>query len=159
MADRAERADLLLVASSGGHLLQLVALRPAWEPFSRVWVSFDAPDARSLLAEEQVVHAYSPTNRNVINLLRNLVLAVRVVAQVRPRVMVTTGAGVAVPFGVVARLFGSRLVYVESMTRIERPSLTYRLIRPFVTRTYVQWAELEAAVPGARHLGTVFDPA
>ena len=63
----------------------------------------------------------------------------------RPAVIVTTGAGVAVPFAWVGRLYGARVVYVESLTRIERPSLTYRLIRPIVTRAYVQWPELSAA--------------
>ena len=76
------------------------------------------------------------------NLLRNVGLALRVVPRMRPAVVVTTGAGVAVPFAWVGRLFGARVVYVESLTRIERPSLTYRLIRPIVSRTYVQWPEL-----------------
>ena len=89
------------------------------------------------------------------NLLRNVGLALRVVPRMRPAVVVTTGAGVAVPFAWVGRLFGARVVYVESLTRIERPSLTYRLIRPIVSRTYVQWPELR--LPGALYRGTVFD--
>jgi len=148
---------LLLVSSTGGHLLQLVALRDAFEGFERVWVTFDAGDSRALLAGEEVVHAYSPTNRNARNLLRNVGLAFRVVPRMRPAVVVTTGAGVAVPFAWVGRLFGARVVYVESLTRIERPSLTYRLIRPVVSRTYVQWPELR--LPGALYRGTVFDRA
>ncbi|MGH3061637.1 MAG: hypothetical protein ACRDNA_09545, partial [Gaiellaceae bacterium] len=51
-------ADVLLVCSTGGHLLQLLALRGAWGEFSRVWVTFDKSDARSLLAEEHVVYAH-----------------------------------------------------------------------------------------------------
>jgi UDP-N-acetylglucosamine:LPS N-acetylglucosamine transferase len=148
---------LLLVSSTGGHLLQLVALREAWDGFERVWVTFDAADSRALLAGEQVVHAHGPTNRDVPNLLRNLVLAWRVVREVRPGAVVTTGAGVAVPFAWVGRLFGARVVYVESLTRIEGPSLTYRLIRPVVSRTYVQWPELR--LRGALYRGTVFDRA
>jgi UDP-N-acetylglucosamine:LPS N-acetylglucosamine transferase len=66
---------------------------------------------------------------------------------------------VAVPFVWAGRLFGARVVYVESLTRIERPSLSYRLVKPCVTRTYVQWPELERALPGARFRGTVFDRA
>jgi UDP-N-acetylglucosamine:LPS N-acetylglucosamine transferase len=159
VAGRPARAQLLLVSSTGGHLLQLLALREAWEGFTRVWVTFDAADSRALLADAEVVHAHGPTNRNVPNLFRNLVLAVRVVRRVRPLAVVTTGAGVAVPFAWVARLYGARVVYVESLTRIEGPSLTYRLIRPVVSRTYVQWAELERAVRGSRFLGTVFDRA
>ena len=92
------RADLLLVCSTGGHLQQLLALRDAWGGYTRVWVTFDKSDARSLLRGEQVVYAYGPTNRSIKNLLRNLLVAWRTLGEVRPRVILTTGAGVAVPF-------------------------------------------------------------
>lgn len=154
------RADLLLVCSTGGHLLQLVALRGAWEGFSRVWVTFDKSDARSLLVDERVVFAHGPTNRNfgllaVRNLLRNALTAVRLLRAVRPRVVLTTGAGVAVPFAWVGRLLGARVVYVESLTRIERPSLSCRLIAPVASRMYAQWPELTEDLPRARYLGSV----
>jgi UDP-N-acetylglucosamine:LPS N-acetylglucosamine transferase len=134
-----------------------VALREAWEGFERVWVTFDAGDSRALLAGEEVVHAHQPTNRNLPNLLRNLVLAFRVVRRLRPAAIVTTGAGVAVPFAWAGRLLGAQVVYVETLARIERPSLSYRLAAPAVTRTYVQWPELQRALPQARFCGTVFE--
>ena len=150
------RADLLLVCSTGGHLLQLVALRDSWQRFARAWVTFDKSDARSLLEAERVYYAHGPTNRNLKNMLRNLLVAWRVVAEVRPKVVVTTGAGVAVPFAWVARLRGAKVVYVESMARIEGPSLTYRLIAPIASRRYVQWPELAERCPRARFAGNVF---
>ncbi len=150
------RADLLLVCSCGGHLVQLVALREAWEPFSRAWVTFDKSDARSLLAGEDVTFARGPTNRSVKNLLRNIVVAWRVVRRVRPQVVLTTGAGIAVPFAWIARLRGARVVYVESLARIDGPSLTYRLIAPIAERQYVQWPELQEVLPGSRFEGNVF---
>ncbi|MGZ4309424.1 MAG: PssD/Cps14F family polysaccharide biosynthesis glycosyltransferase [Gaiellaceae bacterium] len=134
-----------------------MALREAWEGFERVWVTFDAGDSRALLAGEEVVHAYQPTNRNLPNLLRNLLLAFRVVRRVRPAAIVTTGAGVAVPFAWAGRLLGAQVVYVETLARIEKPSLSYRLAAPAVTRTYVQWPELQRALPQARFCGTVFE--
>lgn len=159
MSPRSERADLLLVCSAGGHLLQLVALREVWQDFPHAWVTFDKSDARSLLAEERVVYAHGPTNRNIPNLVRNLGLAFRLVRGLRPRVVLTTGAGVAVPFVWIGRLFGARAVYVESFTRIEKPSLSLRLIAPFADRVYAQWPELRVEVPKARSLGSVFvDP-
>ena len=151
-----ERASVLLVCSTGGHLLQLVALREAWEGHSHVWVTFDKSDARSLLAGERVVHAYGPTNRNIPNLLRNLRLAWQVLRRVRPRTIVTTGAGVAVPFAWIGRMRGARVVYVESFTRIEGPSLSCRLISPVASRVYAQWPELTKALPRARYVGNVF---
>ena len=53
-ADRPAATDLLLVCSSGGHLLQLTSLAPAWDGLTRVWVSFDKSDVASLLAEPHV---------------------------------------------------------------------------------------------------------
>lgn len=150
------RADLLLVCSCGGHLLQLVALRESWQPHTRAWVTFDKSDARSLLEGERTYFAHGPTNRSIKNLLRNLVLAWRVVGGVRPKVLVTTGAGVAVPFAWIARLRGAKVVYVESLSRIEGPSLSYRLIAPVAERLYVQWPELAKALPGTRFVGNVF---
>ena len=74
----------------------------------RAWVTFDKSDARSLLADERVDFAHGPTNRSIKNLLRNLLVAWRVVRDARPKVMLTTGAGVAVPFAWVARLHGAQ---------------------------------------------------
>jgi len=83
-------------------------------------------------------------------------LAIRLVRELRPRAVLTTGAGVAVPFAWVARLYGARVVYVESMTRIEGPSLSMRLIAPVASRLYVQWPELARRYPRARYAGDVF---
>jgi len=136
-------------------MLQLTRLAPALSGYRRVWVTLDAPDTRALLADEDVVWAYGPTNRSVKNLVRNLVLAWRVVRRVRPRVLATTGAGVAVPFAWIARLHGAHIVYVESLTRIDTVSLSCRLIRPVADRIYVQWPELRTRVPKARYAGSV----
>jgi UDP-N-acetylglucosamine:LPS N-acetylglucosamine transferase len=149
-------ADLLLVCSSGGHVLQLAALRAVWQDRSRVWVSFDKSDVRSLLGGERVVFAYGPTNRSIENLVRNLGLAWRVVRVVRPKVILTTGAGVAVPFAWIGRLLGARIVYVESFTRIDGPSLSCRLIAPVADRIYAQWPELKRRLPRARYAGNLF---
>jgi beta-1,4-N-acetylglucosaminyltransferase len=151
-----KRGGLLLVCSSGGHLMQLHELRAAWETFPRTWVTFDKSDARSLLRDERVVHAFGPTNRDIPNLLRNLRLAWRMIRRERPSAILTTGAGVAVPFAWVARLHGIPTIYVESFTRIERLSLSGRLIAPVATRLYGQWPELAHNAPRIRFAGNLF---
>ena len=83
------------------------------------------------------MYGHSPTNRNVPNLLRNTLLAIRVLWRRRPTVILSTGAGLASSFFVVGRLLGIRLVYVESITPVTDLSLTGRLIP-------------QAAAPGAR---------
>jgi UDP-N-acetylglucosamine:LPS N-acetylglucosamine transferase len=150
-------ASVLLVCSGGGHLYQLHALHQAWQGYPRVWVTLDRDDARSLLRDETVVFAHGPTTRNLRNLLRNLVLAWRLVRSSRPSVVVTTGAGLAVPFVWVGKLWGARISFIESLARIEGPSLSCRLVAPLVDAMYVQWPELLDKLPRARYAGNVLE--
>lgn len=140
---------ILLVCSSGGHFKALNQLQPFWSQHQRCWVTTRTPTTAAALQQEQVYWAFSPTNRNIPNLLRNLVLAWRVVRQERPQVVITTGAGVAVPFILVGKLLGSQTIFVESITRIQQLSLSARLILPFLDVLYVQWPQLKILYPQA----------
>lgn len=135
------RLKVVLVGSSGGHLAQLWALRPWWSEHERTWVTFDTPDASSLLAGEVHLWAHHPTTRNLINLLRNTLLAWRILRSLRPDVVVSTGAGVAVPFFVLARVLRIPTAYIEVYDRIDSATLTGRLCRPFASLMCVQWDE------------------
>lgn len=97
---------VLLVGSSGGHLAQLLALRAWWGDRDRAWVTFPTPDAKSQLPGERVAWARYPTTRNIPNLIRNTGLALRLLRVAKPSVIVSTGAGVAVPFFVLGWLRG-----------------------------------------------------
>ncbi len=147
---------LLLIASSGGHIFEMFCLREFWKDKDRYWVSFPTADAKYLLRDEREVSwAAYPTVRNVPNLLRNLVLAARILLSNRPDMILTTGSGVAAPFLWIARLLGIPTVFVESITRITELSLTARMVKPFVTKMLVQWPELRESCPGVEHHGRI----
>lgn len=154
--DRSWPHHALLVGSSGGHLAQLYRLQPWWESRRRTWVTFDTLDATSLLADEDdVVWGHHPTTRNVPNLLRNTALARRVLADRRPDIVVTTGAGIALPFFALARSMGIRTVYLEVIDRIDSTPLATRLCRPFTDLMLVQWEAQREMHPHARLVGTL----
>jgi UDP-N-acetylglucosamine:LPS N-acetylglucosamine transferase len=146
---------VLLVGSSGGHLAQLLALEPWYRSRTRSWVTFETPDARSLLDGETVIWAYFPTTRNVTNLVRNAALAFRVLRSRKVDAVVTTGAGVALPFVALARLRGIPAVYIEVYDRIDTPTLTARLCRPFLSAMLVQWEEQRRMYPKATVVGNL----
>ncbi|HEU4421596.1 MAG TPA: UDP-N-acetylglucosamine--LPS N-acetylglucosamine transferase [Pilimelia sp.] len=147
--------EVLLVGSSGGHLAQLLALEPWYRSHTRSWVTFETPDARSLLDGEAVIWAHYPTTRNIRNLVRNAVLAFRVLRRRRVDVVVTTGAGVALPFVAFARFRGIPTVYIEVYDRIDTPTLTARLCRPFLSAMLVQWEEQRRMYPKAKVVGNL----
>lgn len=136
-ADRTRR--VLLVCSPGGHLLQMFRLEPVWRDTDRSWVTLDSADVRYLLRDERVQLAHGPTNRSVRALLANLRLAFSLVRSERPEAIISTGAALAVPFFLVGKLFGVRLVYVESLTRITGLSLSGRIVYPLADAFFVQW--------------------
>lgn len=150
-----ENTTLLLVADPGGHLFELAGLRDVWSRFSRAWVTVEASDVDTLLAGEHVLLAHGPTRRSFRNLVRNTVMAVRIIRRLRPSVIMTTGSALAVPFSWVGRLFGARVVYIECSGRVGI-SLTCRLVAPVVDRLYVQWPEVVPLLRKARYSGSIF---
>jgi UDP-N-acetylglucosamine:LPS N-acetylglucosamine transferase len=149
------RHHLLFVASTGGHLAQLVALREWWQQHERTWVTFDKPDARSTLDGERVIYAHHPTTRNLPNLARNALLARRVVKELKPDVVISNGAGVALPFFIEATRHHIKTVYIEVYDRIDSTTMTGRLCRPFSSAFCVQWPEQASLYPGSEVVGAV----
>lgn len=144
---------VLLVSSQGGHLTHLLALREWWAAQDRLWVCPDTPDVVDRLEGERVVQSFSPTTRNVPNLVRNSALALRLVRRERPSLIVSAGAGVAVPFFVSAWLLRIPTVFIEVYDRVDTPTMTGRLCGPFTTRRIVQWQSQLEFYPDARLVG------
>nr|WP_207662937.1 PssD/Cps14F family polysaccharide biosynthesis glycosyltransferase [Anaerobutyricum hallii] len=145
-----------LVGSSGGHLTHLYMLKPFWENKKRFWVTFDKEDARSLLNGEKVYPCYYPTNRNIKNLIRNTVVAWKVLHKEKPDLIISSGAAVSVPFFYLGKLFGSKLIYIEVFDRIDKPTLSGRLVYPIVDKFIVQWEEQKEVYKKAINLGSIF---
>lgn len=139
MGTDAKIERILLVASPGGHVQQMLALKPAWEDLESRWVTLEAADTEFLLDPTNRVFAYGPAARNIPNFFRNLRLAWTIVRAYKPDVILSTGAALAVPFFIVGRVLGVRLVYVESFTRVHRPALAGRLVYPLTHAFFVQW--------------------
>lgn len=150
---RSSGVQVLLVCSPGGHLLQMLSLEPSWRGLRKAWVTLPGADVQHLLDGQEVVLARGPTNRSLVNLARNTGLAWRVLRRHRPEAILSTGAGLAVPFFLVGRLLGCRLVYVESLTRTHGLSLSGRMVYPLAHRFLVQWPDAARGRRKATYVG------
>ena len=147
---------ICLVGSSGGHLAHLNMLKPFWKDQERFWVTFDKEDARSILKDEKMYSCHFPTNWNLKNLIKNTFLAIKVLKQEKPNVIISSGAAVAVPFFYIGKLFGAKTVYIEVFDRIDKPTVTGKLVYPVTDKFIVQWEEMKKVYPKAINLGSIF---
>jgi UDP-N-acetylglucosamine:LPS N-acetylglucosamine transferase len=143
-----------LVSSHGGHLTELLELSPAFEGCEVFYFCYDADTTRRL------PNAYLAPNRpySPIQFLRNVARLWAIFRRERPEVLVSTGAEIAIPAFVVARLLGVRTIYIECGAQVTRPSLTGRLLVHVADRFLVQWPELLGAYGGrAEYCGSLVD--
>jgi UDP-N-acetylglucosamine--N-acetylmuramyl-(pentapeptide) pyrophosphoryl-undecaprenol N-acetylglucosamine transferase len=147
----------LLVASTGGHMVQL-------ESWSRriagldsiVWAAAESPQSKTLLAGQDVRWIPDIQPRQLRETMSLLGVARRIVSSEQVDVVVSTGASVAIPFFVAARMYGAESHYIESAARVEGPSITGQVasVMPKV-RCYTQsmsWADTRW-----NYAGSVFD--
>lgn len=147
---------ICLVGSSGGHLTHLYMLKPFWEKEDRFWVTFDKEDAQSLLRKEKMYPCYYPTNRNLKALAKNTILAWKVLREEKPDLIISSGAAVAVPFFYLGKLLGAKLIYIEVFDRINKPTMTGKMVYPITDRFIVEWEEMKSVYPKAINLGSIF---
>lgn len=146
-------ARVLLVASGGGHWVQLLRLRPAFEGTEVAYVcvrpsyAADVPGCRYFTVNDA-------TRWNKVMLA---VMALRifvVLLRVRPDVVVSTGAApgyFALRFG---KLLGARTVWIDSIANVERLSMTGTIVRRWADRWLTQWPHL-AQAGGPEYAGSV----
>ncbi|MBQ2082372.1 MAG: UDP-N-acetylglucosamine--LPS N-acetylglucosamine transferase [Lachnospiraceae bacterium] len=147
---------VLLVGSSGGHLTHLYMLKPFWEKTERVWVTFDKEDANSLLTGEKVYHCFFPTNRSLKALLINTKMVYTILKKEKPDVIISAGAAVAVPYFYLGKLMRIKLVYMEVFDRMDKLTMTGKLVYPISDAFIVQWPQLKKKYKKAINLGSIF---
>ncbi|MFC7956537.1 glycosyltransferase [Rhodococcoides kroppenstedtii] len=121
---------LLFVASTGGHLEQLTKLAREFDVSSATkWVTFDTEQSRSLLRDEDVIFVPYISPRDWRNAVKSLPVFVKAMRSGSYDAVVSTGAAIAMPALLTARIFGTRALYIESVSRVAGPSLTGRLLQ------------------------------
>ncbi len=136
---------ICIVSSCGGHLTEVRALRSAYARYPHHYVLND----RALLPPDMEGNTRFITHsERDWRFFLNLWEAFGILRAERPDVILSTGAGPAVPFALVGRyLFGCRVLFVETITRVNAPSMTGRLMHALAHDFYYQWPGLARFFP------------
>lgn len=147
---------LLLACTSGGHFSTMNSLRTFWCVHDRVWVTDTRGNTQSLRDKEKVYWLPYQAPRDFLAFLKNLPATFRILIDEKPDVVVSTGASISVNFAIAAKLLRIRLIFIESLSRSEKLSLSGQVVYFFADEFYVQWPTLAERLPKAIFKGAVF---
>lgn len=149
---------LCFVASSGGHWEELMCLKSIAEKNDSFFVTEESAQVKNMT--DLLVYTTSQINRHekkfVFNFIKLFFFAHRIIKLEKPEVVISTGALIAFPICLVAKLRGAKVVYIESFARVKNGSLTGKLIYRFSDLFLVQWEPLLKVFPKAKYVGCIF---
>jgi UDP-N-acetylglucosamine:LPS N-acetylglucosamine transferase len=153
---------LLVVLGEGGHtteLLNLVDLLGDRYEYHYVVSKQDNLSADQLRIKGPIYRVQRPRGKDTwapLAALRTLVTAwqaLRVLLRVRPKAILGCGPAIAVPVAVLGKLLGSRVIFVETGSRIRTVSMTGKIMYRWADLFFVQWPQLKEKLPRAIYAG------
>jgi UDP-N-acetylglucosamine:LPS N-acetylglucosamine transferase len=146
---------ICLAASAGGHISQLLKLAACWNGYETFCVT-TTEVVRNKLNKLGEVYVVGECNRqHPMRVITVFLRCIRIVLKERPDVVISTGAAAGCMLCFLGKMFGAKVVWIDSITNVERISLSGRMVRYIADLFLVQWPELAGRNKKVEFVGTV----
>ncbi|SCP96238.1 PssD/Cps14F family polysaccharide biosynthesis glycosyltransferase [Anaerobium acetethylicum] len=149
---------LCFAASSGGHFEQLSMLKPLMEKYESCVVT-EETEYKAVIKGQKMYYMHQVNRKEksmplwmIVNAFKSLKLMI----VEKPDVIITTGVLAMIPLCLLAKLFGKKLVYIESFAKVSSPTETGKLMYKYADIFYVQWESMKKFYPNAIFLGGIY---
>lgn len=132
---------ILVIASAGGHWIELLRLRPAFENHEVTYVS-TKESFREMVSGQPYFCVPDSSRWDKLSLLKCLWAVHKIVKSVRPDVVLTTGAAPGLMALISGRTLGAKTIWIDSIAQVEELSLSGKIAQKFADKTYTQWPDL-----------------
>ena len=153
---------VMFISSMGGHLTELMQLKSIFKDYDYKIVTEKHKSTIGLKAryKSKIDYLLTGTKDHIfrymfvfpINIIKSFILFLKF----KPDVIVTTGAHTCVPMCYIAKIFGRKIIYIETFANMETRTLTGRLIYPIANLFIVQWESMLEFYPKAVYGGWIF---
>ncbi|MCI8466602.1 MAG: polysaccharide biosynthesis protein [Bacilli bacterium] len=153
---------VLFIASAGGHLSELMSLKSMMKDYDSFLMTEKTKSSEALLNEYRkkmgfllygtMAHPF----RYPFKLLGNCFISLYYYLKFRPQVVITTGVHSAGPMCCIAKIMGSKVIYIESFANIETKTASGRIIYYFADLFVVQWKSMQKLYPKAKFGGWIY---
>ena len=157
-----KKKKVLFISSTGGHLKELLQLKKLFGKYDSYLKTEKTDSTKKLKDEykEKMGYMVFGTKDHMLTypfkLLANCFISVYYFIKIRPKYIVTTGTHTAGPICYLGKIFGSKIIYIETMANINRKTQTGRLIYPIADLFIVQWESMLKIYPKAVYGGFIF---
>ena len=153
---------VLFISSTGGHLNELLQLKKMFNKYDYHIIT--EKDKSNLYLKEKYGnrvdylvfgtkdHMLTYPFKFIFNCFKSLFLYIKI----RPRYIITTGTHTAVPMCYIGKLFGSKIIFIETFANINTKTLSGKLIYPIANLFIVQWESMLELYPKAKYGGWIY---
>lgn len=146
---------ICLAGSAGGHLSQLLKLADSWRRYDTFCVTTTGIVTKKLEEFGNVYIVGECNWQHPLRVIRVFCRCLKVVFKERPDVVISTGAAPGCIICFLAKVMGAKILWVDSITNVERLSLSGRMVRYIADLFIVQWRELSDQYENVEYCGSV----
>jgi len=152
---KSNKFKVCIAASAGGHLSQLLKLELGWNGHNTFCVTTVDTVRENLQKYGRVYVVGECNHKHLIKVLQVFIRCIKIILREKPDVVISTGAAVGCIVCFLGRLLGAKAVWVDSVTNVERISLSGRMVRYIADLFLVQWPELAEQYRNIECVGSV----
>lgn len=152
---------VLFISSTGGHLTEMLQLNKMFSKYdyhiitektkSNLKLRERYPNRVNYLIYGTQAHIVYP-----LKLLLNCFISLFLYLKIRPKIIITTGAHTVGPMCCIGKIFGSKIIFIESFANIQTKTATGKIIYLFADLFIVQWKSMLKLYPKAKYGGWIF---
>ena len=149
---------VLFCASAGGHYSELMQLEGSIKQYNGVVITERTKISKTTNLPTKYV-PYGSRNDGFIyffKLIYVCFLSLVYFIRYRPKAIVSTGVHSTIPLCLLGWLFRRKIIYIETVAVVNKPTMTGKLMYKIATEFYVQWEELLEIYPTATYGGVLF---
>jgi UDP-N-acetylglucosamine:LPS N-acetylglucosamine transferase len=153
--NKSEALKICLAGSAGGHLSQLLKLADSWRGYNTFCVT-TTEVVRKKLEKFGNVYVVGECNRqHLLRVAMVFVRCLKIVIMERPDVVISTGAAFGCITCFLAKIMGAKILWIDSITNVEKLSLSGRMVRHIADLFLVQWRELTEKYKNVEYVGAI----
>lgn len=153
---------VLFIASTGGHLSELLQLESLFKEYDYHLITENTDSTKNLKNKylKKIDYLVFGTKDHLLSYIFkfgfNCIKSLYLYLKIRPKFIVTTGTHTAVPICYIGKLFGSKIIFIETFANSESKTMSGKMIYPIANLFIVQWENMLKLYPKAVYGGWIY---